>query len=42
VQFDDSGLNIHADPVMVQWQNRELVTVWPQKYAKGKLITRNV
>ncbi len=42
VQFDDTGLNIHADPVMVQWQNRELVTVWPQKYAKGKLISRNV
>ncbi len=42
VQFDDTGLNIHADPVMVQWQNRELVTVWPQKYAKGKLITRNI
>ncbi len=41
VQFDDTGLNTHAEPVMVQWQNRELVTVWPQKYAKGKLITRN-
>ncbi len=42
VHFDDTGLNVHAEPVMVQWQNRELVTVWPQKYAKGKLITRTV
>lgn len=42
VRFDDTGLNVHAEPVMVQWQKRELVTVWPQKYAKGKLITRTV
>lgn len=42
VRFDETGLNVHAEPVMVQWQNKELVTVWPQKYAKGKLITRNV
>lgn len=42
VRFDETGLNVHAEPVMVQWQNKELVTVWPQKFAKGKLITRNV
>lgn len=42
VRFDETGLNVHAEPVMVQWQNRELVTVWPQKFAKGKLITRKV
>lgn len=42
VKFDETGLNVAAEPVMVQWQNRELVTVWPQKFAKGKLITRNV
>jgi len=42
VRFDETGLNVFAEPVMVQWQNRELVTVWPQKFAKGKLITRNV
>lgn len=41
VKFDETGLNVFADPVMVQWQKRELVTVWPSKYAKGKLITRN-
>jgi branched-chain amino acid transport system substrate-binding protein len=42
VKFDETGLNVFAEPVMVQWQNKELVTVWPQKFAKGKLITRNV
>lgn len=42
VRFDETGLNVHAEPVMVQWQNRELVTVWPKKFAKGKLITRKV
>jgi len=41
VKFDDTGLNVQAEPVMVQWQNKELVTVWPQKYAKGKLAVRN-
>jgi len=41
VRFDETGLNVFAEPVMVQWQNKELVTVWPQKFAKGKLITRN-
>ncbi|WP_151446290.1 ABC transporter substrate-binding protein [Lacisediminimonas profundi] len=35
VQFDQTGLNIHAEPVMVQWQKNELVTVWPKKFAKG-------
>jgi len=41
VKFDATGLNTHAEPVMVQWQKNELVTVWPQKFAKGKLITRS-
>jgi hypothetical protein len=27
-----------ADPVLVQWQKNELVTVWPKKYATGPLI----
>ena len=38
VQFDASGLNTLAQPVMVQWQNNELVTVWPKELAKGALI----
>jgi branched-chain amino acid transport system substrate-binding protein len=41
VKFDNTGLNVHAEPVMVQWQKNELVTVWPKKFAKGNLITRN-
>ncbi len=42
IKFDETGLNIHAEPVMVQWQKNELATVWPQKFAKAKVISRNV
>lgn len=42
IKFDESGLNIHAEPVMVQWQKNELATVWPQKFAKAKVMSRNV
>ena len=41
VKFDDAGLNIYAEPLMLQWQKKELVTVWPKAYAKGKYIARN-
>jgi branched-chain amino acid transport system substrate-binding protein len=41
IKFDDTGLNIHAEPVMVQWQKNELATVWPQKFAKAKMVTRS-
>jgi branched-chain amino acid transport system substrate-binding protein len=40
VKFDETGLNTLAEPVMVQWQRNELVTVWPEKYAKGKFVLR--
>lgn len=40
VKFDESGLNTLAEPVMVQWQKNELVTVWPKSLAKGKAILR--
>jgi branched-chain amino acid transport system substrate-binding protein len=40
VKFDETGLNTLAEPVMVQWQRNELVTVWPQKLAKGKVVLR--
>lgn len=40
VKFDDTGLNIHAEPVMVQWQKNELVTVGPKKFSKGKFTLR--
>jgi len=38
VQFDQAGLNTLAQPVMVQWQDNELVTVWPKELAKGSVI----
>lgn len=41
VKFDETGLNTLSEPVMVQWQKNELVTVWPPKYAKGKFISRD-
>ena len=31
VQFDQTGLNTLAVPIMVQWRNKELVTVWPRR-----------
>lgn len=36
VKFDDTGLNTLAQPVMVQWQKGELVTVWPRESAKAR------
>ncbi|GJD34957.1 ABC transporter substrate-binding protein [Methylobacterium aerolatum] len=38
VQFDANGLNTLSVPVMVQWRQKELVTVWPEPYAKGKAL----
>jgi len=38
VQFDKTGLNTLSVPVMVQWRNKELVTVWPADVAKAKAI----
>jgi len=35
VQFDQSGLNALAVPVMVQWRSKELVTVWPRDFARA-------
>ena len=39
VHFDAKGLNTMAQPVMVQWQNNELVSVWPQALASGRVIS---
>ncbi len=36
VEFDAAGVNINAEPLMVQWQDRELVGVWPADLVKGK------
>lgn len=38
VHFDANGLNTLAQPIMVQWQNNELVSVWPRALAKGAVI----
>jgi branched-chain amino acid transport system substrate-binding protein len=36
VQFNKAGLNTLAVPVMVQWQNGNLATVWPQEFARAR------
>ena len=38
VEFDEMGRNPYAEPLMVQWQEGELVTVYPEAYAKGEVI----
>lgn len=38
VVFDKTGLNTLSVPVMVQWRNKELVTVWPPEVAKSKAV----
>ena len=38
VQFDQTGLNTLAVPIMVQWRNKELVTVWPKDVAKASPV----
>jgi branched-chain amino acid transport system substrate-binding protein len=35
VQFDKTGVNTHAAPLMVQWQSSKLVGVWPKNIVKG-------
>lgn len=34
VKFDDTGANVPAKPVLAQWQDSNLVTVWPASEAK--------
>jgi len=38
VQFDQAGLNTLSIPIMVQWRNKELVTVWPKGIAKASPV----
>jgi branched-chain amino acid transport system substrate-binding protein len=38
VQFDQTGLNTLHYPIMVQWRNKELVTVWPKDAAKASPV----
>ena len=35
VEFDDTGVNVNAAPLMVQWQDGGLVGVWPKEIVKG-------
>jgi branched-chain amino acid transport system substrate-binding protein len=35
VQFDQTGLNTLAVPIMVQWRSKELVTVWARDVARA-------
>jgi branched-chain amino acid transport system substrate-binding protein len=41
VQFDQAGLNTLSVPIMVQWRNKELVTVWPKDVAKASPVWRS-
>lgn len=38
IKFDETGLNTVAFPIMVQWQNQELVTVYPEEVATSSAI----
>jgi len=35
-KFDQTGLNTLTYPITVQWQKGEMVSVWPESYAKGQ------
>lgn len=36
IKFDDAGLNTLAFPIMTQWQDGDLVTVYPEEVAKAR------
>ncbi len=38
IKFDETGQNINASPILVQFQHGNLVTVWPKAFATGKMI----
>lgn len=35
IDFDETGHNSLAEPIVVQWRGGEMVTVWPKKYEKA-------
>ena len=41
VEFDQTGLNVNSVPLMVQWQKKELVTVWPKEIAKAAAVWKS-
>ena len=38
VKFGPDGKNVYGRPVGVQWQNGDLVSVFPKDDARGKLL----
>ena len=38
IEFDSTGLNKNSIPIMVEWQNSELHTVWPKEYQVKPLL----
>ncbi|MGM0559626.1 MAG: ABC transporter substrate-binding protein [Pseudomonadota bacterium] len=38
VKFDETGLNVNAQPVMVQWRDGELATIYPEELAKAEPV----
>src|SRR5690606_24816182 len=38
VDFDETGLNTLAKPLMVQWRGEDLVTVWPSDLARAEAV----
>jgi len=38
VKFGPDGKNVYGHPVGVQWQNGDLVSVFPNEDARGKLL----
>jgi hypothetical protein len=36
VDFDQTGLNIYGQPIMVEWIKGELRTIWPKAYQTVK------
>jgi branched-chain amino acid transport system substrate-binding protein len=38
VEFDETGVNIHAEPLMVQWQDAKLIGVWPEDIVEAEPI----
>lgn len=38
VEFDETGANQHGSPLMVQWQDQQLVGVWPKDIVQGSPI----
>ena len=38
VDFDETGANVNAEPLMVQWQKGKLVGVWPADITENKPV----